>query len=156
MKRNLLFARTSWTTAAIALAATFFAGASFAQNIDVNPVPKYTVLHPEHPVDVAEMQRLAEAGAALPTWTSSFTYKGTKYPYTMIGTNPAKGSATTTVNMVIIPLIVKVPGQTFDPTKPIRKKSAEPAPPRASRWLRPFLKQSELYGGRHEPGDHTV
>jgi hypothetical protein len=39
----------------------------------------------------------------------------------MIGTNPAKGSATTTLNMVIIPLIVKVPGQTFDPTKPIQK-----------------------------------
>ena len=67
------------------------------------------------------MQRLAEAGAALPTWTSSFTYQGTKYPYTMIGTNPAKGSATTTVNMVIIPLIVKIPGQTFDPTKPVQK-----------------------------------
>jgi hypothetical protein len=121
MKCNVLLARTSQTIAAIALAATIFAGVSFAQNINVNAVPKYTVLHPEQPVDVAEMQRLAEAGAALPTWTGSFTYKGTKYPYTMIGTDPSKGSATTTLNMVIIPLIVKVPGQTFDPTKPIQK-----------------------------------
>jgi hypothetical protein len=77
--------------------------ASLAQNINVNAVPKYPVLHPERPVDVAEMQRLAEAGAALPTWTSSFTYKGIKYAFTMIGTNPAKGSSTTTLNMVIIP-----------------------------------------------------
>ena len=107
--------------AAIALAATLLAGMSFAQNINVNAVPKYIAIPPQHPVDVAEMQRLAEAGAALPTWTGSFTYQGTKYPYTMIGTNPAKGSATTTLNMVIIPLIVKVPGQTFDPTKPIQK-----------------------------------
>ena len=71
--------------AAIALAATLVAGMSFAQNINVNAVPKYTVLHPEHPVDVAAMQKLAEVGAALPTWTGSFTYQGTKYPYTMIG-----------------------------------------------------------------------
>jgi hypothetical protein len=121
MKRNLLLARTCWTIAAVALAATFIAGVSVAQNINVNAVPKYRVLRPQQPVDVAEMQKLAEAGAALPSWTSSFTYGGTKYPYTMLGTNPAKGSATTTINMVIIPLIVKVPGQTFDPTKAIQK-----------------------------------
>src|ERR1700687_3865284 len=89
--------------AAIALAATLVAGMSFAQNINVNAVPKYTVLHPEQPVDVAAMQKLAETGAALPTWTGSFTYKGTKYPFTMIGTDPSKGSATTTLSMVIIP-----------------------------------------------------
>jgi hypothetical protein len=121
MKHKALLSKMNWTIAAIALATVFIAGASFAQQINVNAVPKYTVLHPEQPIDAAKMQELAKAGAALPTWSSSFTYKGTKYPYTMIGTNPAKGSATTTVNMVIIPLIVKVPGQTFDPTKPIQK-----------------------------------
>jgi hypothetical protein len=117
MKRTVLL---TLTFAVTALAGLFVTGTSFAQDINVNAVPKYTVLHPEHPVDVAKMQELAKTGAALPTWSSSFTYKGTKYPYTMLGTNPAKGSATTTVNMVIIPLIVKVPGQTFDPTKPIQ------------------------------------
>jgi hypothetical protein len=98
-----------------------FANMAFAQDTNQNVIPRYTVIHPQNPVDVAEMQRLAKAGNALPTWTGSFTYSGTKYPYTMIGTDPAKGSASTTLKMVIIPLIVKVPGQTFDPTKPIQK-----------------------------------
>jgi hypothetical protein len=120
MKRTLP-GKIGRSLAAVALTIIFIAGASFAQQINVNAVPKYTVLHPDQPVDVAELQRLAESGAALPSWTGSFTYKGTKYSYTMLGTNPAKGSATSTINMVIIPLIVKVPGQTFDPTKPIQK-----------------------------------
>jgi hypothetical protein len=121
MKRTSLLTEMSWTLAALALATMFITGASFAQDINVNATPKYRVLRPQVPVDIEKMQELAKSGAALPTWSSSFTYKGTKYPYTMLGTNPAKGSATTTVNMVIIPLIVKVPGQTFDPTKPIQK-----------------------------------
>jgi hypothetical protein len=113
--------RTSWKFVAITLTALLVAGISLAQDANVKFVPKYKVIPPKTPVNVAEMQRLAEMGAALPTWSGSFTYQGTKYPYTMIGTNPAKGSATTTINMVIIPLIVKVPGQTFDPTKAIQK-----------------------------------
>jgi len=120
MKRTVLV-RMSCTLAALALTATLIVGAAVAQNVDTHATAKYLVIPPQVPVDVAEMQRLAEVGAALPTWTGSFTYQGTKYPYTMIGTNPAKGSATTTLQMVIIPLIVKVPGQTFDPTKPIQK-----------------------------------
>jgi len=113
--------RMSCALAALALTATLIAGVAVAQNVDTHATAKYLVIPPQIPVDVAEMQRLAEVGAALPTWTGSFTYQGSKYPYTMIGTNPAKGSATTTLDMVIIPLIVKVPGQTFDPTKPIQK-----------------------------------
>jgi hypothetical protein len=120
MKRTVLV-RMSCTLAVFALMATLIVGVALAQSVDTHATAKYLVIPPQVPVDVAEMQRLAEVGAALPTWTGSFTYQGTKYPYTMIGTNPAKGSATTTLNMVIIPLIVKVPGQTFDPTKPIQK-----------------------------------
>jgi len=120
MKRTVLV-RMSYTLAVLALTATLIVGVAVAQSVDTHATAKYLVIPPQVPVDVAEMQRLAEVGAALPTWTGSFTYQGTKYPYTMIGTNPAKGSATTTLNMVIIPLIVKVPGQTFDPTKPIQK-----------------------------------
>jgi hypothetical protein len=121
MKRKVFPRRTSWTLATIALSAILIAAVSFAQNINVNAIPKYITIPPQHPVDVAKMQELAKQGKALQTWTGSFTYKGTKFPYTMIGTDPAKGSATTTLDMVIIPLIVKVPGQTFDPTKPIQK-----------------------------------
>lgn len=40
----------------------------------------------------------------IPTWRSSFTYKGTVYPYDMVGTNPARRASTTVVPTSIIPL----------------------------------------------------
>lgn len=46
------------------------------------------------------------ATGKVPTWNGSFTYSGTKYPYEMAGTNPAKGSKTTTVPTEILPLKV--------------------------------------------------
>jgi hypothetical protein len=46
------------------------------------------------------------AAAAVPTWTGSFTFKGKKYTYKMVGTNPAAGSKTTTVPTEILPLNV--------------------------------------------------
>jgi hypothetical protein len=40
----------------------------------------------------------------IPHWTGEFSYHGITYPYTMVGTDPGKGSATTVVPTVIIPL----------------------------------------------------
>ena len=40
----------------------------------------------------------------VPSWTGSFTTGGATYPYTMVGTDPAAGSATTTVPVVLVPL----------------------------------------------------
>jgi hypothetical protein len=40
----------------------------------------------------------------VPSWSGSFTTEGVTYPYTMVGTDPARGSATTTVPVVLIPL----------------------------------------------------
>ncbi len=40
----------------------------------------------------------------IPHWTGEFSYHGITYPYTMVGTDPKKGSATTVVPTVIIPL----------------------------------------------------
>jgi len=37
-------------------------------------------------------------------WSGSFDYHGINYPYTMVGTDPRRGSATTVVPTVIIPL----------------------------------------------------
>src|SRR5258708_33721532 len=39
----------------------------------------------------------------VPHWTSSFTYQGVTYPYTMVGTNPASSNTSTTVDVAIIP-----------------------------------------------------
>src|SRR5260370_8109131 len=44
------------------------------------------------------------AGAHLKHWSSSFTSGGTTYKFSMVGTNPKKGSATTTVPVTIVPL----------------------------------------------------
>jgi hypothetical protein len=44
--------------------------------------------------------------ASLPTWTGSFPLKGFTYTYQMVGTNPASGSATTTIPTEILPLKV--------------------------------------------------
>ncbi len=42
--------------------------------------------------------------ASVPTWSGSFTTDGKTYPYTMVGTDPAAGSATTTVPVLLVPL----------------------------------------------------
>lgn len=40
----------------------------------------------------------------IPHWTGEFSYHGISYPYRMVGTDPSKGSATTVVPTVLIPL----------------------------------------------------
>lgn len=49
----------------------------------------------------------AAAAANIPLWSSSFTFNGKKFQYTMVGTNPNDGSATSKVPVVIIPLNIK-------------------------------------------------
>ncbi len=43
----------------------------------------------------------------VPIWSSTFTFSGTTYTYHMVGTNPASGSATSNIPLVIIPLKFK-------------------------------------------------
>ena len=58
----------------------------------------------------------AETGE-VPQWTGSFTYSGATYTFTMVGTDPSLGSATTTIPVQIIPVIFKFSnGVTLDPT----------------------------------------
>jgi hypothetical protein len=40
----------------------------------------------------------------IPHWTGEFSYQGITYPYTMVGTDPKKGSATTVVPTFVVPL----------------------------------------------------
>jgi hypothetical protein len=63
----------------------------------------------------------------IPYWSSSFTYNGTTYPYTMVGTNPAQGSATTTIPTEIIPLRFTFSnGVTLDGTTKVASTEASP------------------------------
>ena len=40
----------------------------------------------------------------LATWSSSFTFGGTTYPFTMVGTNPTLGSVKTIVPAIVVPI----------------------------------------------------
>src|SRR5689334_2679283 len=48
----------------------------------------------------------ARTATTIPNWNGSFTINSTTYNYTMVGTNPAGGSKTTTVPTEILPLKV--------------------------------------------------
>jgi hypothetical protein len=51
----------------------------------------------------------------IPHWSDSFTYQGLVYSYTMVGTDPKRGSATTVIPTVLIPLrFVFADGNVFD------------------------------------------
>ena len=62
----------------------------------------------------------------VPHWTSSFTYQGVTYPYTMVGTNPATNS-TTTVDVAIIPFdFVFASGDSLDATTKVSNVLGSP------------------------------
>ncbi|MFL6374290.1 MAG: hypothetical protein ACJ73D_06460 [Pyrinomonadaceae bacterium] len=43
-------------------------------------------------------------GDTIPFWSDSFDYHKLRYPYRMVGTDPKKGSATTTIPVTIVPI----------------------------------------------------
>src|SRR5579883_1572120 len=63
--------------------------------------------------------RASALRASLPLWTRTYSYKGVTYTYTMVGTDPARGSAVTTVPVLVVPFKFTMPdGSVFDPTMP--------------------------------------
>jgi hypothetical protein len=66
---------------------------SFAQSDNVGS-PKFTT--------ESSLTTVPASSKTVPHWTSSFTYQGVTYPFTMVGTNPSTNS-TTTVDVAIIP-----------------------------------------------------
>jgi hypothetical protein len=67
----------------------------------VNGVPFFFVV-PRG--DARQAMEQALAGANVPMWSGSFSYQTTTYTYVMVGTDPALGSATTNIPVVIVPL----------------------------------------------------
>jgi hypothetical protein len=67
---------------------------------------RYTFM-PLHHIGSTQAMTRAQAAAAttaFPSWSSSFSYQGQNYPYTMLGTNPGLGSQTTTVVVNLVPI----------------------------------------------------
>jgi hypothetical protein len=80
----------------------------FAGNAGATPAPATRPVDNPRVVDALARsvghQSNRRHATALPTWTGSFTSGGTRYPYTMVGTDPALGSATTRIPVRIAPL----------------------------------------------------
>lgn len=87
---------------------TLTAGAIYAQQKRTHPTSHYVngqpffFVIPRGNAQLGMAQALAATN--IPMWSSSFTTGGKTFPFTMIGTNPASGSVTTNVPVVIIPL----------------------------------------------------
>ena len=83
---------------AMVVALTFGAfGASAATVASNKSTPRFVTLH--HSFSDAA---LAKSGLA--HWTSTFTAEGKTWTYSMVGSDPSKGSKTTTIPVTIIPL----------------------------------------------------
>ncbi len=81
------------------------------------PAQDSPVILRDRPIAPRFTESQVEAGTGLPTWHHRFTFKGTSYPYTMVGTDPAKGSETTIIPVYIIPLkFTFTDGEVFDST----------------------------------------
>src|SRR3989441_8899465 len=78
----------------------------------------------------------------VPFWNGSFNYLGTTYPYMMVGTDPAAGSAVSTIPTEIIPLKFSFSnGVSIDGTTKIQVTTASPIFQNAS-----FISGTTQYG----------
>jgi hypothetical protein len=76
--------------------------------------PMFTAIRRGNP---AQAIRTAAAGTNVPLWSSSFTYQGTTYPFTMVGADPTITNHGTNVPLVIIPVRFKFGTTIISPTQ---------------------------------------
>ena len=85
----------------------------------------------------------ALSGGGLASWSSSFSSEGKTWQYTMVGTDPSKGSATTTVPVTIIPLLLKFSdGISFDGSSRVSGTTGSP-----------LFKKAKFISGTTQYGD---
>jgi hypothetical protein len=90
----------------------------------------------------ANFSDIALATSSLKHWSSSFTSGGKTWKYSMVGTNPAYGSATTTIPVTIVPLLLKFSnGKGFDGTPQVSSTISSPLFKNA-----PFISDTTQYG----------
>ncbi len=106
-QKTLHFATRFLTLTVLTLFSICFVGGTALARTDVQESQSpHRLRFTYRPLHKLATQTYTNAAAgALPTWTSSFTSGGQNYPYTMVGTDPHKGSATTTIPVDIVPLI---------------------------------------------------
>ncbi len=103
---------------------SFTAGSSQAAGVAGGATPRTYTFHHNFQNPAATRN---SGGGALATWTSSFVSGGKTYSYTMVGTNPTKGAATTTIPTTIVPLILKFSnGTTLNGTQKVSNTTNSP------------------------------
>ncbi len=112
------------------------ASAQTTQPASGTGTPRYVTFHHNFSTAV-----LAKAG--LTHWTSSFKAEGKTWTYSMVGTDPSKGSATTTVPVTIVPLLMKFSnGDSFDGTSQVPATVSSP-----------LFKKAKFISGKTQYGD---
>jgi hypothetical protein len=77
--------------------------------------------------DPREARKQSVTGQNVPLWDGSFTSQGQAFDFTMVGTDPNLGSATTAIPVVIVPLKFQfADGTTLSATDPICGGTADP------------------------------
>lgn len=91
----------------VVLAGQAWVTAAGAQPGSDGPIgqPRFSVVAP--PPGAQARSTPPSGTGAIQTWTGGFSFARTSYPYTMVGTNPAAGSATTVVPVKVLPLRVR-------------------------------------------------
>jgi hypothetical protein len=98
--------------------------------------PRYAQFH-------GNFSDVALATSKLKHWSSSFTYGGKTWKYSMVGTNPTRGSATTTIPVTIVPLLLKFSNG----------KSFNGAPQVSSTTSSPLFENAQFISGTTQYGD---
>ena len=115
------------------------AGFSHAAGVAGGATPRTYTFHHNFQNPAASRN---SGGGALATWTSLFVSGGKTYSYTMVGTDPTKGAATTTIPTTIVPLILKFSnGTTLDGTQKVSNTTNSPLFQKAQ-----FLSGNTQYG----------
>ena len=97
--------------------------------------PRYAQFH-------GNFSDAVQATSKLKHWSSSFASEGKTWKYSMVGTNPTKGSATTTIPITIVPLLLTFSnGKSFDGTPQVSSTTSSPLFQNA-----PFISGTTQYG----------
>ena len=101
-------------------AASVNASAHTAPKATIKSKPRYVHFH-------GNFSDTALATSSLKHWISSFVSEGKTWKYRMVGTNPSIGSATTTVPVTIVPLLLKFSnGKSLDGTPQVSSTTSSP------------------------------
>jgi hypothetical protein len=143
--------KRSWLIASLTL--TLVAAMAIISFVNAGPIRAQTATPTDdgigrlqymaQPSGVPNVAALRDMRNTTPHWTSSFAYKGTTYPFTMVGSDPAVGSITTRIPTVIIPMSFTFSnGVTLDASQKV-------APTLAS----PIYTSAEFTSGQTQYGD---